>query len=113
MSDKNVNAGWFVAGLGLGAVAAILFAPKSGKALRSDILAGVDQGRDFVLARGREAQTTVKSWVDGGKDVLDEKREQIDSAVDRGRRAIGRQKEQITSAIDAGREAIHKATEKS
>ena len=111
MAEKNVtNVGWFVAGMGLGAVAAILFAPKSGQALRSDILTGVDQGRDFVQARGREARTTVKAWVDSGKDALDEKRDQIDSAVDRGKRAVGRQKDQITAAIDAGREAIHKAT---
>ena len=49
MADKNINnAGWFIAGIGLGAVAAILFAPKSGQALRSDILTGPG-GSEIVL----------------------------------------------------------------
>jgi gas vesicle protein len=111
MADKNMNnLGWFVVGAGLGAAAAMLFAPKSGEALRSDILAGVDQGRDFLVTRGREARTTAKSWIDSGKEVVDEKRELIDSAVERGKRVVGQQKEQISAALDAGREAIHKAT---
>jgi gas vesicle protein len=113
MSDKNVsNAGWFAAGLGLGAVAAILFAPKSGSALRSDILAGVDQGRDFVASRSRDARTAVKGWIDTGKVAMDEKREQLDLAVERGKAVVERQKDQINTAVDAGREAIHQATAK-
>ena len=109
-SDRINNVGWFLAGLGLGAVAGIFYAPKSGRELRSDILSGVDQGRNFVVARGREARETLGSWVDSGKDAVDDKREQISSAVDLGKRVVGRQKDHISAAIDAGREAIHRAT---
>ncbi|HUS19602.1 MAG TPA: YtxH domain-containing protein [Terriglobales bacterium] len=113
MSDKNVrNAGWFAAGLGLGAVAAILFAPKSGAALRSDILAGVDQGRDFLATRSRDARSTVKGWIDTGRVAADEKKKQLDLAVERGKAVVGRQKDQINATVDAGREGIHQATQK-
>lgn len=111
MSDNRINnLGWFLAGLGLGAVAGIFYATKSGEELRADILGGVDQGRDFLAARGREVGEAVSSWVDKGKGAAEDARKQIGSVADRGKRAVGRQKEHISSAIDAGREAIHKAT---
>ena len=110
MSENRINSlGWFLAGVGLGAVAGVLCAPKSGRKMRRDILAGMDQGSDFVLARGREVRSTVSSWVDNSKDAVEEATDQINSAVDRGKREVGRQKDSITSAIDAGRKAIHKA----
>jgi gas vesicle protein len=115
MSDCSTNSrinnvGWFLAGLGLGAVAGIFYAPKSGQELRADILKSVDQGRDSLLARGRGACETINSWVDSAKDAVDDKRDQIGAVVDREMRSVRRQKENVTAAIDAGREAIHKAT---
>lgn len=112
MQENRINhLGWFLAGIGLGAVAGIFYAPKSGRELRSDLLTGLDQGRDSLLASGRDARSTVKTWVNRGQDAVDETKDHISSAVDRGKRAVGRQKDHINSAIDAGREAIHKATE--
>jgi gas vesicle protein len=111
MSDNRINnLGWFLAGLGIGTVAGIFYATKSGEEMRADIRGGVDQGRDFLAARGREVSKTVTSWVDRGKDAAEDARKQIGSVADRGKRAVGRQKENISSAIDAGRDAIHKAT---
>jgi gas vesicle protein len=111
MSDSRINnVGWFLAGLGLGAVAGIFYAPKSGQELRADILKSVDQGRDSLMARGRGARETVNSWIDSAKGAVDEKTEQIGAAVDREMRSVKRQKDNISAVIDAGREAIHKAT---
>jgi CheY-like chemotaxis protein len=44
LDDRKKNSGWFVAGLGLGALAGILLAPKSGRETRKAIAAGVDEG---------------------------------------------------------------------
>jgi gas vesicle protein len=92
--DRNGSIGWFLAGLGLGALVGVLYAPKSGRETRQTILDSVDEGRDYLNARGRDARDQVSQYVDRGKDV------------------VGRQKEQIASAIDAGRQAYREATEK-
>jgi gas vesicle protein len=90
--DRNSNIGWFLAGLGLGAVVGILYAPKSGRETRESLLQSADEGREYVVSRGREARERVNEFVDRGKDV------------------VGKQREQINSAIEAGRQAYREAT---
>jgi gas vesicle protein len=93
MSDNRIdNVGWFLGGLGLGAAVAILFAPKSGRETRTAILAGVDDGREYLASLGRDA------------------RQQVSDLVDSGRKIVAGKKRQVDAAIDAGREAIHGAT---
>ena len=53
-NDSN-NIGWFLAGLGLGALVGVLYAPKSGKETRDSIVQGAMEGRDYVVSRGRQA----------------------------------------------------------
>jgi gas vesicle protein len=90
--DRNSSIGWFLAGLGLGAAVGILYAPKSGRETRENLLDRADEGREFVTQRGREAREQVSTWVDRGKET------------------VGKQREQINSAIEAGRQAYREAT---
>lgn len=90
--ERSNNLGWFLAGLGLGAVVGILYAPKSGRETRQALLDSAQEGREYLTTRGREA------------------REQISTYVDRGKEQINRQREQISSAIEAGRQAYREAT---
>lgn len=90
--ERNSNLGWFLAGLGLGAVVGILYAPKSGRETREAILNSAQEGKEYLVSRGREAREQVNTWVDRSKEN------------------IGRQKESITSAIEAGRQAYREAT---
>lgn len=90
--DRSNNLGWFLAGLGLGAVVGILYAPKSGRETRQALLDSAQEGREYIATRGREA------------------REQISTYVDRGKEQINRQRDQINSAIEAGRQAYREAT---
>jgi gas vesicle protein len=93
MSDNHRNnIGWFVAGLGLGAVAAILFAPNSGSETREAIVDGVDDARKRLASLGQNAREQVSGWLASGKKIV-----------------VGT-KRQVNAAIDAGREAIHEAT---
>jgi len=93
MSDNRTNnIGWFLAGLGLGSVVAILFAPKSGRDTRKAIVTGVDEGREYLASLGRDARQQVSDWVDSGKKIV-----------------VGT-KRQVNAAVAAGREAIHEAT---
>ena len=78
---------WFLAGLGIGAVAGVLYAPRSGKETREAILERAEEGRDYVITRGKHAREQVNDWVDRGRDILGKQKEQISAAVDAGRQA--------------------------
>jgi gas vesicle protein len=90
--DRGSSIGWFVAGLGLGALVGILYAPKSGRETREQLMSGLDDGREYLTNRGRDASQQMRQWVDKGKDV------------------VGRQRDQINSAFEAGRQAYREAT---
>ena len=90
--DRSNNVGWFLGGLGLGALVAILYAPKSGRETRKAIVTGVDDGREYLASLGRDAREQIGDWVDSGKKI------------------VAGKKRRINAAIDAGREAIHDAT---
>ena len=57
MSDREGNSFmWFLAGLGLGAVAGVLYAPRSGRETRQAILDAADDSRDYLTSRGQQAR---------------------------------------------------------
>jgi len=93
MSDRDGNSLiWFLAGLGLGAAAGILYAPRSGNETREQLRARAEEGREYVKSRAREAREQAAQWADKGRDV------------------VSQQKEQFRAAYEAGRQAYHEAT---
>jgi gas vesicle protein len=93
MADDSGNSLlWFLAGLGLGALAGVLYAPKAGRETRDEILQRAEQGRDYMVNRARQA------------------REQAQELAEKGRGFYTQQREQIKSAFEAGKEAYREAT---
>ncbi|MFZ1156667.1 MAG: YtxH domain-containing protein [Candidatus Sulfotelmatobacter sp.] len=93
MSDRDGNSfAWFLAGLGLGAVVGVLYAPRSGTETREVLRARAEEGRDYMRSRAREAREQAAEWADRGRD------------------AVNQQKEQFRSAYEAGRQAYREAT---
>lgn len=93
MSDRDGNSFvWFLAGLGLGALAGVLYAPRSGSETREVIRARAEEGREYVKNRAREAREQASVW------------------ADRGREVVNQQKDQFRAAYEAGRQAYHEAT---
>jgi len=93
MSDKDSNSfRWLLAGLGVGALVGVLYAPSAGSEMRENLRSKADEGREFVKERARKA------------------REQASDIVDRGKEVAKQQKEQFKSAYEAGRQAYHEAT---
>lgn len=93
MADSDGNSIlWFLAGLGVGAVAGVLLAPQSGEEIRGNLRAKAEEGKGYVRDRAREARDQAGQW------------------VDRGREAISQQKEQFRGAYEAGRQAYTQAT---
>ena len=94
MSDREGGSSilWFLAGLGLGGLLGVLYAPRSGRETREALLESAEEGRDFIIAKGRQAREQAGQWADRGHEV------------------VTRQKEQIGAAVEAGRQAYREAT---
>ena len=94
-SDKLL---FFMAGAGLGAVLALLFAPKSGRETRELIARTGKDSRDFINNKVAEGRQMVE---DRGRKIGDD----FTSFVDRSKEAVQRQKEQLSAAFEAGKAA--------
>jgi len=78
---------YFLTGLGIGALLGVLFAPQSGEKTRELIADRAEEGRDYLLRKGRQI------------------REQATDYAERGRQAVSQQREHLTAAIEAGKQA--------
>ena len=88
MSDRDGSGVlWFFAGLGIGAVVGILYAPRSGSETREALRSKAEEGREYVRSRAREAREQATEWADRGRDALNQQKEQFRSAYEAGRQA--------------------------
>lgn len=123
INNNNVtNVGWFVAGLTLGALLGVLFAPKSGKETREDITQSARDGREYLVQRGRQVQeqagimaergkAQISEFADRGKDLVDRGRAQWDDLLHKGRDTVSETAGRVSAAVEAGKEAYHSSTE--
>ena len=88
MSDNNSNSFlWFLAGLGVGAIAGVLYAPRSGNETREALRSRAEEGRDYVRHRAHTARSQANDWVDRGREVLNQQKDQFRAAYEAGRQA--------------------------
>jgi gas vesicle protein len=88
MSDRDGNSFvWFLAGLGLGALAGVLYAPRSGSETREVLRARAEEGREYMRSRAREVKDQASQWADRSKDVVNQQKEQFRAAYEAGRQA--------------------------
>jgi gas vesicle protein len=128
MSNNDNGAGgfgWFLAGLGIGALVGVLYAPKSGKETREDLAAaaleardranqlynqGIDQAGQYV----QQGKQVANEYADKGREYYEKGRTQWSQYVDKGKDLIQTQADAVTAAVDAGKEAyVAKTTEAS
>ncbi len=86
---------WFLAGLGIGAIVGVLYAPKSGDETREYLRRKGEEGREYVVSQATRARAQAGEWVDKGKEV------------------VSQQRENWSQAVQAGKQAYRDATEKS
>ena len=89
---------YFLAGAGIGAAFALLFAPKSGKETRELIARTATDSRDYLANKVTEGKQLVE---EKGRKLGDD----FTSFLDRSKEAVSRQKEQLSAAFEAGKAA--------
>jgi len=75
---------WFLTGALIGATAAVLYAPKSGKETREYIAKKTQEGRDAVESAG-------DNFIDASREMFDRGRKLVEDAADlfeRGRKLV-------------------------
>ena len=118
MAEEKQSSGfsWFLAGLGLGALIGVLYAPKAGKETREELMSSAREGSEFLKAKSRDAvdqvndlvdrsKTQVNEYVGRGKEYVERGRAQWDEFVNQGRQFVNDQTGRVSSAVDAGRQA--------
>jgi len=88
MSDRDGSSFvWFLAGMGLGALVGVLYAPRSGSETREALKNRAEEGREYMRNRAREARDQASEWVDRGRDVVSQQKDQFRAAYEAGRQA--------------------------
>jgi len=88
MADRDGSSFlWFLAGLGVGAVVGVLYAPRSGDETREVLRSKAQEGSERVRQQARRAREQANDWVDRGGDVLNQQKERFRSAYEAGRQA--------------------------
>src|SRR5713226_2568804 len=88
MADRDGNSFlWFLAGLGVGSVVGVLYAPRSGDETRDVIRSKAQEGTQRARQQARRAREQAGDWMDRGRDVLNQQKEQFRSAYEAGRQA--------------------------
>lgn len=107
---------WFLAGLGIGALAGVLYAPKSGRETRENLANSAREGTEYLRNRGKQVaeqmgtvvdkgREQVGEYMDRGREVVDRGRAQWEEFVERGKSLVGEQGSRVAAAVDAGRQA--------
>jgi gas vesicle protein len=100
--DNGLNAGTvalaFLGGAAVGAGLALLYAPKTGKELRTNIKGLTDEALDKIKVYANEAQDKIKTTLEDGKELFNEKKSILSSAIEAGKDAMEKEKEKLKGA---------------
>ena len=89
MSENNGGNSflWFLAGLGMGALVGVLYAPRSGAETREALRARAEEGRDQLRDQARRAREQANEWIDRSRSSVGEHRDKFRAAYEAGRQA--------------------------
>ena len=87
MENHSSKVNYFCVGLGIGAVAGMLFAPKSGAETRKEMVRKAEEGKEYAQDKARELRERAEDVVESGKQVSAHFKQAISGAVAAGRAA--------------------------
>jgi gas vesicle protein len=116
MADESGTSGlaWFLAGLGIGTLVGVLYAPKAGRETREDLLNAANDAKakaGDLVEQGRqkagEYAETGRQYVEQGKqkaaDLVDQGKQQAAATLDKGREYYEKGRTQWTQYVEKGK----------
>ncbi|MDT4965506.1 MAG: hypothetical protein QOJ64_243 [Acidobacteriota bacterium] len=109
-NDVSTRLTYLLIGGGIGAILALLFAPKAGSELRGDIAdvtrKGIDKSREaasYIGNRAGDYYGTVRDkageWVGGAREAATRKTGQVSAAIEAGKQAYSEEKRRTEPGI--------------
>lgn len=109
MSDQSNGFSWFLAGLGIGALVGVLYAPKSGRETREELKSSARDGSEYLKTRSREAAAQFNDYTERGRtrmnEYVDRGRTSWDDFVKQGRDYVQEKSNKVSAAVQAGKDA--------
>ncbi|MGI8838315.1 MAG: YtxH domain-containing protein [Pyrinomonadaceae bacterium] len=107
---------YLLIGGGIGAVIALLFAPKSGQELRGDIAdatrKGIDKSREAAQQVGERATELYSQASERASDLYTQASSKVGEVAQTARETASRQTNTVAAAIDAGKKAYQEEKRK-
>jgi gas vesicle protein len=107
---------YLLIGGGIGAIIALLFAPKSGQELRGDIAdatrKGVDRSREAAQQLGERAGQYYEATRDRASELYSQAADRVTEVAQNAREAAARKTGTVAAAIDAGKKAYQEEKRK-
>jgi gas vesicle protein len=82
-------------GAAIGAATALLFAPRSGVETRKIIATKAREGADILASRTKVVAGKTSEFVDRGKEILQQQRDQLTAATEAFKQAYREEKEKV------------------
>jgi gas vesicle protein len=104
--------GWFLAGLGIGAVIGVLYAPKAGRETREDLMNGALEAKDKAAELVEKGKQKAAEYVETGKQYVEQGKQIASEYVEQGKQKaaelVEEGKKQAKESVDKGREYYEK-----
>ncbi len=84
---------YFVLGAMIGSATALLLAPRSGVETRKLIITKAREGADALTNRTKAVAGKTSEYVERGKEILQQQRDQISAAIEAGKQAYREEKD--------------------
>jgi gas vesicle protein len=92
-SSAGEKALYFMLGAMIGAATALLLAPRSGEETRKLIMTKTREGADIVSSHAKTVMGKTSEYVERGKGLIQQQRDQLTAALEAGKQAYREEKE--------------------
>jgi gas vesicle protein len=91
-ASTSEKALYLMLGAMIGAAAALLLAPRSGEETRKIIASKARESADVISSRTKDVAGKTAEYVDRGKELVQQQRDQISAAIEAGKQAYKEEK---------------------
>lgn len=113
MEEKGGGLGYFLLGLGIGAAAGILWAPRSGQETRQLLADRAGDGADYLKSRADEGRQYLTDKANDSAQFVRQRTDDLKSSAadlyEKGRSTVSKQRENLNAAVEAGKQAYRDA----